>query len=82
MKRFSEFLESWNVSVSGVKGDEGYSYDKWGRKGQVDAWKKHVQGIHKGVKFTHADDKTHAHVGDREVGSYSHFNHSSKTRDA
>ena len=80
---YKKLGEAMNVTVFGIKGKPSHSYDKWGNSGGVEAWKKHVASIHKGAKFSDHDGKlaknTHAHVGDKEVGSYSHYNHSSET---
>lgn len=80
---YKKLGEAMNVTVSGIKGKPSHSYDKWGSRGGVEAWKKHVASIHKGARFSDHDGKlaknTHAHVGDKEVGSYSHYNHSSET---
>ena len=80
---YKKLGEAMNVTVFGIKGKPSHSYDKWGSRGGVEAWKKHVASIHKGARFSDHDGKlaknTHAHVGDKEVGSYSHYNHSSET---
>lgn len=82
MKTLREFLEeSWNVSISGIPGKSGYAYDKWGKRGQVDAWKRHVKSIHRGATFKDEGEHTYAHHKGEQVGRYSHANHSSETKE-
>ena len=74
-----------NVShVGGIAGEAGHQYHKWGgSSGGVDGWKKLVNKHHPESKFSdHGEGdtkKTKAHVGEKEVGSFSHYNNSSKT---
>jgi len=73
--------ESWMMSHQGAGGEPEKRYDKWGKDG-VDKWKSAVSTTHgKHVKFEKKDykdhSKTHAHVGETEVGRYSHYNDSS-----
>lgn len=83
MKSFKEVIEGLDMTHAGGGGSGKHEYHKWGKTGQVDAWKKHVTSIHPKAKFSDKQGKlakkTHAHVGDKEVGSYSHYNHSSST---
>lgn len=84
---YSRFERHINEAhVMQVKGEEGHSYEKWGyHRGGIEAWKKKSVEKHHGtdVKYTESGEgefkKTHAHVGDKKVGQYSHYNDSSKT---
>lgn len=76
----NEVNEAMIVHHYGIKGEPDHSYDKWARRGGIEAWKKHVESIHGDrVKFSGEGVWTHAHSGDRKVGSYSSYNHSSET---
>ncbi len=85
----SECLDEVTFRHGGFGGEKGHRYDKWNRKGGVEAWKDHVRSIHGDVKFSVHDEgkmlsgtpahQTKAHKGSKEVGSFSHYNGSSDT---
>jgi len=83
MKTFKEFSEAIMATHFGIKGEEGHSYDKWGKQG-IEGWKAHVKKVHGDkVEYKHEDkgefSKTHAHKDGKEIGQFSHYNNSSKT---